>query len=220
MRRLVFFLLLILASVFAYLIFSGDVNEWLCEDGEWVKYGHPMKPKPTVGCSLHEQFKSEILTRTEKIHKDSKLLNTLNYSNMELKRIPAEVLIDTEVKVLYLSNNNLTYLPKEIGDLTTLEELLIDQNRLAGPLSKEIGKLTNLYVLDMSQNLISSIPPEIGQLKKLKILDLNTNNLTTLPEEIFELEDNLEHLNLYGNNFSTDYIIMVQARLKKTSVNF
>jgi Leucine-rich repeat (LRR) protein len=49
---------------------------------------------------------------------------------------------------------------------------------------------------------MTGVPAEIGQLSKLEILDLSNNQLTGLPYELGNLK-NLKTLNLSGNNYST-----------------
>jgi len=43
---------LIAAAVVFYLRFvvGGPEDDWICEDGKWVKHGAPSAPKPTSGC--------------------------------------------------------------------------------------------------------------------------------------------------------------------------
>ncbi|MDD4901453.1 MAG: DUF2178 domain-containing protein [Patescibacteria group bacterium] len=43
---LIFFLAL---AVFSLRVFSGEDN-WLCQNGEWIKHGQPDFPAPAVGC--------------------------------------------------------------------------------------------------------------------------------------------------------------------------
>lgn len=38
----------IILSVFAYIRFNEDT--WFCQNGQWVKHGHPSSPIPTNGC--------------------------------------------------------------------------------------------------------------------------------------------------------------------------
>jgi uncharacterized membrane protein len=42
-------LLAILLSIFTLRLFSGEDN-WICENGQWVKHGHPSFAAPTVPC--------------------------------------------------------------------------------------------------------------------------------------------------------------------------
>ena len=78
-------------------------------------------------------------------------------------------------------------MPAEIGQLTSLRELCLGDNRqLIVP--AEIGQLTSLKVLYLCYNLLDSVPAEIGQLRSLKQLWLHGNALTSLPAAIRELE--------------------------------
>ena len=65
-------------------------------------------------------------------------------------------------------------------------ELKLLENNLNGEISPELGNLTSLEILDLSQDistpshntLIGEIPPELGNLTNLKILDLSYNMLS------------------------------------------
>lgn len=62
-------------------------------------------------------------------------------------------------------NNEISYLPDEIGKLESLTDLYLFNNQLV------------------------TLPPTIGNLKQLKILDLGKNNpLKNLPQELFSLK--------------------------------
>lgn len=95
---------------------------------------------------------------------------------------------------LDLGSLGLTTLPPEIGLLTVLKYLYLSDNRLS-TLPPEIGQLTALTELDLSENHLSTLPPEIGRLKALKRLILSNNQLITLPPEIGRLRA-LTHLDL------------------------
>ena len=49
---------------------------------------------------------------------------------------------------------------------------------------------------------MTGVPAEIGQLSKLEVLDLSNNQLTGLPNELGNLK-NLKTLNISGNDYST-----------------
>jgi small GTP-binding protein len=69
-------------------------------------------------------------------------------------------------------------------------------------LPPEIGKLTSLTRLDLRKNKLTSLPPEIGKLTKLTVLVLYKNQLTSLPPEIGKLT-NLTALHLYNNQLTS-----------------
>src|SRR5271156_6033276 len=66
------------------------------------------------------------------------------------------------LKTLYLYDNQITYIPKEIEQVVNLQELDLSFNRIAH-IPKEIGQLVNLQILDLHNNQITYIPTEIGQ---------------------------------------------------------
>ena len=53
-------ILLALAVVLGIRIFSGEDN-WICQNGEWIKHGNPKVEKPTIGCgdNLDNQAKDQ-----------------------------------------------------------------------------------------------------------------------------------------------------------------
>jgi hypothetical protein len=84
---------------------------------------------------------------------------------------------------LSLTSNNLANLPEEIGDLTLLTVLRVDDNRLTC-LPDSVGRLSNLEELQAGQNRLSKLPASIGLLRKLETLMLNENLLEELPVEL------------------------------------
>ncbi|KAJ7555958.1 hypothetical protein O6H91_05G062800 [Diphasiastrum complanatum] len=96
----------------------------------------------------------------------------------------------------------LTEIPSDIWQLaSSLQHLTFQMNSaLVGEIPAELGNLTNLERLVLSQNsLQGSIPVEIGNLKKLQQLVLNGNELTGIIPDSFGNLDSLKVFDLSGN---------------------
>jgi len=108
-------------------------------------------------------------------------------------------------------------LPSEIGELTNLEELYLDNNQLEGALVAEIRKMPRLKILDASDNNMTGIPAEIGQMSNLEVLDYSNNQLDTYPNEIVNMKS-LKTLDLSGNRYSPESLEAIQVLLPQTEV--
>lgn len=118
-----------------------------------------------------------------------------NYSNRSLSVLPSELLRDTSVEVLDLSNNN-----------------------LKGALPAEIRLLKKLRILDVSNNQMTGIPAEIGQLEMLEELDYSNNQLTGLPLELGNLK-RIKKINFSGNKELSQFdLSKIRAALPKDVV--
>ncbi|KAF5789854.1 putative protein kinase RLK-Pelle-LRR-VI-2 family [Helianthus annuus] len=87
--------------------------------------------------------------------------------------------VDGNVHVLDLNGLSLEgVLVPEIGNLTHLRRLILSQNKFSGVIPKELGELSMLEVLDLRDNNLSGhIPVELGRMYSLKRLLLCNNNL-------------------------------------------
>jgi Leucine-rich repeat (LRR) protein/GTPase SAR1 family protein len=103
-------------------------------------------------------------------------------------------------KELDLAGMNLTVLPLEIGNLTSLTSLDLRSNKIA-ELPQTIGNLTSLTSLDLRSNQIAIIPEAIGNLTSLTSLDLNSNQIAIIPEAIGNLTS-LTSLDLRSNKIA------------------
>ena len=132
--------------------------------------------------------------------------------------------------VLHLGNSLLSgQIPPELGNLTALEELILDNNQLNGEIPPELSNLVNLEYMSLGNNLLTGqipawlgnltglkslylvnnqlngeIPHELGNLTALKRLDLRDNQLTGgIPAELGNLTA-LQRLDLSYNQLSGD----------------
>jgi Leucine-rich repeat (LRR) protein len=106
--------------------------------------------------------------------------------------MPSELGNLTSLQWLLLYSNELTgSIPSELGNLPNLQYLYLQSNQLTGNIPSELGgdgtHLLNYLYLDSNQ-LTGRIPPELGNLAYLKILYLNSNELTgRIPTELINL---------------------------------
>lgn len=81
-------------------------------------------------------------------------------------------------------------------------------------LPPEIGNMTNLVQINLTDSKVSIIPEEIGNLTNLKRLNLSRTNITTLPESIKNLK-NLKMLNLKKTKISASELEKIKSLLPK-----
>jgi Leucine-rich repeat (LRR) protein len=121
------------------------------------------------------------------------------------------------LELIVLSQNNFSgTIPSELGNLTNLQELYLWENSLQGSIPAELGNLTNLTKLGLSLNqLTGSIPTELGNLTSLTRLNLHDNQLTgSIPTELGNLTS-LSELFLYDNSLTGSIPKLSSVRLVK-----
>ncbi len=142
----------------------------------------------------------------------------LNLNNLLLEELPEIISECKTVKCLFLGSyyydgsiydikydekndeysNNFTEIPKQIGKLTGLEVLYIDNNKIEN--LSGIEELKNLKRLNASSNRISNVK-ELQSLSFLSSLNLNNNKISHVRDVISI--SSLKHLSLNNNSIAS-----------------
>ena len=139
--------------------------------------------------------------------------NWTDNSGWDITMVPAEEelanwygvgIFQGAVVELRLGQNNLTGpISPELGQLSQLREVYLFHNSLTGSIPPELGQLAQLRILNLQDNSLSgSLPPALGQLSQLSELVFDGNSLTgPLPPELGQLA-RLRWLHLGHNSLS------------------
>jgi internalin A len=77
-------------------------------------------------------------------------------------------------KTLDISQCGLTSIPESVRSLTNLRKLYLYENQLTA-LPEWIGELSNLKILHLEKNRLKSIPDSIASLSSLEVLEAGRN---------------------------------------------
>ncbi|XP_059808378.1 leucine-rich repeat-containing protein 47 isoform X1 [Hypanus sabinus] len=172
-------------------------------------------------------------------------LRSLVLSGDGLRELPPELGLLGGLKLLDVSDNQLSALPASLGDLAELGSLLARGNQLTG-LPPQLGRCGHLAHLDVSDNLLAELPaallepgllPLLGclsaarnridrldaavsQLRGLRTLDLSDNNLSEIPCELADCPK-LKEINFKGNQLKDKRLEkMVNGCLTKSILDY
>lgn len=110
----------------------------------------------------------------------------LDMSNQGLRTVCPEIRFYSHLTALYLGNNKIEYLPEEFCfELRLLKVLDLTINNLAY-LPASIGQLTSLERLLLQQNRIQELPVELGHLLRLKEVGTEGNPISSPPQSILQ----------------------------------
>ena len=173
-----------------------------------------------VSLSGNGSFMTESIPLAITVLKDLDALEGLYMNEFGLERVTSEIGELTQLKVLHLSDNELSVLPPEINNLGNLELLLMDRNRFTS--LPNLSGLTNLNTLSLTQNYdlvevavdnlvsleilrldfcpITELPETIDQLTNLRVLNVNQCKLSSLPDAMANLTS-LQELHMLRNEF-------------------
>ncbi|XP_063700925.1 leucine-rich repeat-containing protein 24 [Culicoides brevitarsis] len=115
--------------------------------------------------------------------------------------------IEPGTQVLDISNNNLQILPREIfrrSSLLNLQKIYLRDCRLGQIDRAAFAGLTNLVELDLSHNLLTSIPTaSLNELPSLRDLILTSNSIQKIDERAFAPVPHLVKLDLSNCGIQT-----------------
>lgn len=124
----------------------------------------------------------------------------VNLKSWGLRQIPNELTdpsLSERVTLLDFSDNKLTNLPHEVGHMTSLTDLRLDQNQLE-ELPRSICWLSNVTILSATVNRLKAFPDHMRHLESLTLLHLDSNELQAIPPSIV-LVSSLERITLCSN---------------------
>lgn len=116
--------------------------------------------------------------------------------NEKVFNLPENISQLKELERLDLADNKIKHLPNNIGELLYLEELYLQNNQL-NSLPDTIQKLKNLRILSLKNNNLTSLPHDsINGLTNLEVINLSDNYLND--EDISQLKENFPNCNVLG----------------------
>lgn len=119
-----------------------------------------------------------------------------------MKKLPAAIgnLITLE-SIVIMDIPEFEELPEELSNITGLSALLV-ANTSFKEFPRKIERITNLEALSVINSNLTEIPARLGSLEKLKALYLWGNKIASLPDEICNLPK-LDQLTIYDTEIST-----------------
>ncbi|KAA8543460.1 hypothetical protein F0562_021045 [Nyssa sinensis] len=133
-------------------------------------------------------------------------LSSPQWTNLSLSMDPSLLLLSLQLPSAGLSGT----LPRELGELSTLQSLYLGVNTLSGAIPLELGYSSALSDIDLGNNLLNgSLPPSIWNLcDKLVSLRLHGNALSgSVPEPALPNDTckNLQFFDFGHNMFSGNF---------------
>lgn len=112
--------------------------------------------------------------------------------------------LNSTIKKIDLSFNNISIIPDNISNIKSLEELNLSNNKITyNGMSLDISNLDKLSIFDMSFNLLDVFPEFLLKNKKLEVLLINNNNIS-FDKKCYD-ENTWIHNNSNLNNLDLSY---------------
>lgn len=172
-----------------------------------MSIGSPGIIRSAVELRAHHEYPVEEVYLSEgfqevprDLHTYAGTIRLLDLSNNQLTRLPDWFADLTCLEIVFLSFNNFTHVPEVLGRLPRLKML--------GMRNNNITRLTGAFLpqslewLTLTNNSLEVLPPEIGRLPSLRKLLLAGNLLKSLPETLAG-NRSLELVRLSANRFES-----------------
>lgn len=164
---------------------------------------------------------TEVSTDTQKHISKAPNLKELTFSFCEMESIPDELgdLATLNKLIIATEQNNVNItLPLSISNLNNLKSIFVSTQSNQFPVAI-LGLNSTLESITIKDN-IGTVPSEIGNFMALKELKLENCGLTNLPSEIQNIANNLERLYLADNNFGEAAKQQIESWLPNTDIDF
>ncbi|XP_039164704.1 disease resistance protein RUN1 [Eucalyptus grandis] len=127
-----------------------------------------------------------------------KMLDELDLSMSGIAELPDSIEYLKKLKVIRVSCTEIKKFPHTIGQVEMLEELHAQKCwDLTNENLEELGKLSNLRILDLSYTSVSRLPKVLCYLSYLQTLEMSSTHLQEVPN----LLSSLTHLHLQARHF-------------------
>ena len=93
--------------------------------------------------------------------------------------LPADLVLLSDLKYFAAPDNAIIRIPSELGALSKLERIYLNNNAIGGRIASELGSLSKLVHLRLNDNLFTGkIPSDLGNLLSLDSLELHHTELS------------------------------------------
>ncbi|XP_004146082.1 probable leucine-rich repeat receptor-like serine/threonine-protein kinase At3g14840 isoform X1 [Cucumis sativus] len=107
------------------------------------------------------------------------------------------------LKISLLGNRLTGPIPKAIGNITTLQELVLEMNHFSGNIPPELGNLANLSrLLLTSNNFSGELPPSLARITTLTDFRIGDNNFTGPIPTFLQNWTNLDKIAIQASGLS------------------
>ncbi|PHR98983.1 MAG: hypothetical protein COA78_25535 [Blastopirellula sp.] len=138
-----------------------------------------------------------VLSRIREAYENDE--NRLDLKRGGLTSLPREIGEASKVEYLMLGQNKLKTLPPEIKHLKKLIQISLYMNQIES-LPDEILELPELCIINLSDNRLKEVPPQLYQLKKMFSLELSFNSISHLSDDALSWSK-INYLKLGNNKF-------------------